>query len=67
MDAESALKLSQQRQNAFSNAKLHLVRHITELNTPAEGSDLEDIEHKDPLVLQEDVATQVVRHLFQYQ
>lgn len=60
MEHDKTLQVAQSLQLAFENAQIQLVRNVIELNTPSEGSDLEDVESKDPAIVKEDVAEQIV-------
>ncbi|KAJ7599128.1 hypothetical protein C8J56DRAFT_815512, partial [Mycena floridula] len=66
---EKLLQSAQSLKDTFENANIQLVNTATEFHSPVEGSDLDDVEHKDPALVMEDVAAQTsyLRKLkFQY-
>jgi len=50
-------------QEAISSTQIHLLEDAADLHNPKEDSDLLNLEHRDPAVLQKEVNDQLVWHL----
>lgn len=63
MEQGQLLESAQTLVDAFERVKaeIQLVKNVGDLVSPPDGSDLDDIESKDPVVLQVDVAAQTVQ------
>ena len=59
MEQESLLADAEAVQKSFQAIQLKLVQNAAQFDSPPEGSDLEDIENRDPSIIAENVKDQI--------